>query len=134
MAQQVLQVLLVILAQPAPKVSQKGLMGTLVAVSRLLWTVIRLDVHTKVEHKVMKMSILLLQFLVQWIPSAFDEFSGQNPFVTKVQLSLSADTRSPSILTDMSKYDSPETDTLTFIFMPSDDDDLSDPVQTALPP
>ena len=194
-AQQVLQVLLVILAQPIPKVPKKGLLNILMAVSELLWTIMRLDIYTRVENKVMKMSILLLQFLVQWIPSAFDdrvplpeldrfirrhvapasavlhlwtevlceikgktkpdhasphaalkaskhpkprppgsELSGQSPSVAKVQLSLSADTRSPSMLTDTSTYDSSETDTLTFVSMPSDDDDLSEAVLTAPPP
>eukprot|EP00667_Euglena_gracilis_P014230 EG_transcript_14719 len=71
-AQQVLQVLLLLLAQPIPKVQKKRLRQILVAVRGLLCAITHTDVFSKLEHKLLKMSFVVLRFLVQWIPAAFD--------------------------------------------------------------
>eukprot|EP00668_Euglena_longa_P035206 GGOE01045221.1.p1 GENE.GGOE01045221.1~~GGOE01045221.1.p1 ORF type:complete len:333 (-),score=113.30 GGOE01045221.1:469-1467(-) len=158
-AQQVLQVLLLLLAQPMPRVQRKRLRQILVAVRGLLCTITHTDTYSKVENKLLKMSFVVLRFLVQWIPAAFDcvplqevdrfirryvpatssLFSHWSELLLEINTkskvgstrspsstSSTSTRRCPSFLTDTSTCSSSDNDTLTFLSLPSDDEDLSD--------
>eukprot|EP00668_Euglena_longa_P029624 GGOE01036983.1.p1 GENE.GGOE01036983.1~~GGOE01036983.1.p1 ORF type:complete len:361 (-),score=91.35 GGOE01036983.1:164-1246(-) len=74
-AEQVLQVLLPLLAQPHFKVPKKRQKQILTAVNGLLCLLMEQEGFARTENKLLKMSLVILRFLVRWIPCSFEELA-----------------------------------------------------------
>ena len=71
--EQVLQVVVTLLAQPYPKIDRRACEHMVTVVGELLRSIVQTDVYRRSDNKILKMSGVILRLLWPRVPWAFDE-------------------------------------------------------------